>query len=562
MAVKKIKGASELVFLPLGGVGEIGMNLALYGLGPEHERKWLMVDCGVSFAGPELPGVDLILPDIRFIEAHKEDLVGILITHAHEDHYGALYDLWPALEVPVYMTPFAAALHTAKREMEPHAPRIPTSVVTQGQRFSIGPFDLELIAMSHSLPEPTAVLIRTPMGNVLHTGDWKIDHDPRVGEPINLVRLAEIGAEGVHAMVCDSTNAPRPGRSPSEGEVAHGMAEVIARAKKRVAVTIFASNVGRIRSVAEAAAANDREVIVVGRAIKRVLDVAGELGMLKGLPAFRDEEAYGYLPPDKVVALVTGSQGEARAALAKIAADEHRNVTLSRGDMVIFSSRTIPGNEKAVGAIKNKLVEQGVEIVGDGDALVHTSGHPRRDEMMELYHLVKPKVAVPVHGEALHLAAHAALAREAGVEHVVRTKNGEMVRLLPGDRPDVVDHVPFGILVKDGYLVRDPEASGVNERRKMSFAGVVVATLVMNGKGEVMAEYGLTSFGLPETDDKGEDMEDVLAKAIDGCIDSIPKGRRKDEDMVAEAVRRSIRAAANERWGKKPLCEVTVLRVD
>lgn len=553
--------AEDLVFLPLGGVGEIGMNLGLYGLGPIENRKWLMIDCGVSFAGPELPGVDLVLPDISFIEAEKEDLVGIVITHAHEDHYGALNDVWPRLGVPVYMTPFAAALHVAKREMEPGAPRIPISVVEQGQRFSVGPFDLEMVAMSHSLPEPTSVLIRTPGGNVLHTGDWKIDHEPRVGKPIDMLRLAAIGEEGVQAMVCDSTNAMRSGRSPSEGEVAQGLSEVIARAKKRVAVTIFASNVGRIRSIAEAAAANDREVIVVGRAIKRVLDVAGELGMLEGLPPFRDEEAYGYLPPDKVVAIVTGSQGEGRAALNKIAAGEHRNVTLAKGDMVIFSSRTIPGNEKAVGAIKNKLVEQGVQIVVDGEALVHTSGHPRRDEMIELYRLVKPKVAVPVHGEALHLAAHEVIAREAGAPYVARVRNGQMLRLLPGDA-ETVGTAPIGILVKDGKLVRDPDASGVVERRKLSFAGVVVCTLVMSQKGDVLGEYALNAFGLPEIDERGEDMEDVLAAAVDGCLSSIPKARRKDEDMVAEAVRRSIRAAANERWGKKPLCEVTILRVE
>lgn len=559
MKTSKNETAGELVLLPLGGVGEIGMNLALYGLGPAANRKWLMVDCGVSFAGPDLPGVDLILPDISFVEAEKDNLLGILITHAHEDHYGALYDLWPRLGVPVYMTPFAAALHAAKREMEPGAPRIPVTVVEQGHRFKIGPFDLEMVAMSHSLPEPTAVFIRTPYGSVLHTGDWKIDHDPRVGKPIDMLRLAAIGNEGVDVMVCDSTNALRAGRSPSEGEVAHGLAEVMARAKRRVAVTIFASNVGRIRSIAEAAAANDREVIVVGRAIKRVIDVAGELGMLEGLPPFRDEETYGYLPPDKVVAIVTGSQGEGRAALNKIAAGEHRNVMLSKGDMVIFSSRTIPGNEKAVGAIKNRLVEQGVVIVNDGEALVHTSGHPRRDEMMELYRLIKPRIAVPVHGEAVHLSAHEALAREAGVGVVARIRNGTMMRLLPGGI-DGVDEVPVGILVKDGRLVRDPEASGVVERRKLSFAGVVVCTLVMSKKGDVLGEFALNSFGLPETDDRGEDMDDVLAAAVDGCLESIPKARRKDEDMVAEAVRRSIRAAANDRWGKKPLCEVTILR--
>jgi ribonuclease J len=558
---KKSETAGELVMLPLGGVGEIGMNLMLYGLGPADARQWLMVDCGISFAGTELPGVDLVLPDISFIEAAKDRLCGILITHAHEDHYGALNDLWPRLGVPVYMTPFAAALHVAKRDMEPGAPRIPISVVEQGQRFSIGPFDIEIIPVSHSLPEPCSVFLRTPYGTVLHTGDWKIDHDPRVGKPIDLVRLAAIGNEGVDTMVCDSTNALRAGRSPSEGEVAHGIAEVIARAKRRVAVTIFASNVGRIRSIAEAAAQNDREVVVVGRAIKRVIDVAGELGMLEGLPPFRDEEAFAYLPADKMVAIVTGSQGEARAALNKIAAGEHRNVSFGRGDMVIFSSRTIPGNEKAVGAIKNKLVEAGVQVVVDGEAIVHTSGHPRRDEMMELYRLVRPRVAIPVHGEALHLASHEALAREAGVGSVVHLRNGDMVRIGGGDIA-TVDQVPVGVLVKDGRLVRDPEASGVVERRKMSFAGVVVCTLVMDKKGEILGEYALNAFGLPETDDKGEDMEDVLAAAVDGCLVSIPKARRKDEDLVAEAVRRSIRAAANDRWGKKPLCEVTVLRVE
>lgn len=557
----KSQTTDELVFLPLGGVGEIGMNLALYGLGPKGKRKWLMIDCGVSFAGPDLPGIDLVMPDVRFVETIKDDLVGILITHAHEDHYGALYDLWPRFQVPVYMTPFAAALHAAKREMEPGAPRIPVNTVTQGQRFSIGPFDIELIAVAHSLPEPTSVLIRTPFGNVLHTGDWKIDHDPRVGRPVDVARLAEIGREGVDILVSDSTNAVRGGRSPSEGEVAQGLAEVIARAKRRVAVTIFASNVARIRSIAQAAALADREVVVVGRAIRRVIDVAGELGFLEGLPPFRDEEAYGYLPPDKVVAIVTGSQGEGRAALAKIAAGEHRNVSLDRGDMVIFSSRTIPGNEKAVGAIKNRLVAKGVNIVTDADAMVHASGHPRRDEIAELYELVKPKVAVPVHGEPIHLAAHEALAREVGVATILHAENGGLMRLLPGD-PEMIEHVPAGIMVKDGRLVRDPEGSGVIERRRMSFSGLVVCTLVMDKSGAIVGEYALNTFGLPETDDRGEDLEDVLATAIDGCLDSIPRARRKDEDMLAEAVRRSIRAAANERWGKKPMAEVTVLRLD
>jgi ribonuclease J len=552
--------SEDFVFLPLGGVGEIGMNLALYGIGPARRRRWLMVDCGVSFAGPEMPGVDLIMPDIRFVERIRDDLEGILITHAHEDHYGALYDLWPRLEVPVWMTPFAAALHAAKREMEPGAPRIPTTIVQQGMRFSIGPFDLELIAMSHSIPEPNAVLFRSPHGNVLHTGDWKIDLDPRVGRPIDLARLGAVAAEGIAAMVCDSTNAPREGRSPSEGDVAAGLKDVVAKAPRRVAVTIFSSNIARIRSIAEAAEAAGREVVVIGRAIRRAIDVATDLGFLDGLPPFRDEEAYGYLPPDRVVAIVTGSQGEPRAALSRIAADDHRSIAFSAGDTVVFSSRTIPGNEKAVGAIQNALVARGVRIVTDRDAPIHTSGHPRRDEMAELYRLVRPKVAVPVHGEAVHLAAHADLARSVGVPKVIIPKNGEMIRLAPGDRPEVLDHVDHGVLVKDGTIVGEPEVTGVAERRRISFSGAVAITVVLDDRGDIVGDYAASLFGLPNHDVAGRPFHDVVADAVEGTIESIPRGRKRDDALVAEAVRRAVRAAVNERWGKKPICDVTILR--
>jgi ribonuclease J len=552
--------AEDLVFLPLGGVGEIGMNLALYGMGPPSRRKWLMVDCGVSFPGAELPGVDLIMPDIRFAESLGEDLVGLLITHAHEDHYGAVYTLWPRLGCPVFMTPFAAAMLVAKREMEPGAPRVPVNVVQQGARFDIGPFDLELIPVSHSLPEPNAVFIRTPLGNVLHTGDWKIDRDPRVGLPIDMDRLAEVSREGVAVMVCDSTNATRDGRSPSEGEVADGLRKVMAAARRRVAVTIFASNVGRIRSIAEAAAATDREVVVIGRAIRRVIDVAGELGYLDGLPPFRDEDTYGYLPPDKVVALVTGSQGEPRAALAKIAFEEHRSVSFAKGDTVVFSSRTIPGNEKAVGAIQNALTTKGVTIVTDRDALIHTSGHPRRDEMTELYRLMRAKVSVPVHGEAVHLAAHAELARSAGVPRVHIPKNGEMLRLLPGEEPRILDHVPHGILVKDGQITGEPEVTGVMERRRLSFAGALAITVILDKDGNLVGDYAASLFGLPTRDASGKAFHDVVADAVEGTLDSLPRAKRRDDGVVAEAIRKSVRAAVNERWGKKPICDVTVLR--
>ncbi|WP_420337780.1 ribonuclease J [Roseibium sp.] len=551
---------NDIVFLPLGGVGEIGMNLGLYGFGPEGNRKWLIVDCGVSFAGPELPGIDLVMPDIKFLEDEVNNIAGMVITHAHEDHYGAILHLWPFLKVPVYATAFTAGLLAAKTESEPGAEEVPVTVVRQGERHTIGPFDVEFVAMAHSIPEPCALAIRTPAGLVLHTGDWKIDTSPGIGQPIDLDRLAELGREGVMALVCDSTNAVRDGVSPSEADVAAELTKVIGRAKHRVAVTTFASNVARIRAIARAAAANERDVVVVGRSMHRAIEVANELEYMDDLPAFHDEEAYGYLPRDKVVLLCTGSQGENRAALARIAAGDHRNIALAQGDMVIFSSRTIPGNEKEVGAVLNNLADKDVEIVTDKDALVHVSGHPRRGELEQLYKLVQPKVVLPVHGEPLHLAAHAAFAKEQGVPEVIRGKNGDIIRLVAG-RAAIIDEAPFGILVKDGRILDDSEVTGVKERRKLSFAGAAIITLVVNRSGELLDDPTAVLLGLPDTDDDGEPMEDIVQKAVIGAVTSIPKARRKDKDLIAEAARRAARSEILDVWGKKTLCKVVVTRL-
>lgn len=551
---------NEIVFLPLGGVGEIGMNLGLYGFGPDGDRTWLIVDCGVSFAGPELPGIDVVVPDIKFLEDEVDNIAGMVITHAHEDHYGAILHLWPYLKVPVYATAFTAGLLAAKSESETLEEDVPVTVVKQGERRKIGPFDVEFVAMAHSIPEPCALAIRTPAGLVLHTGDWKIDPTPGVGLPIDMNRLAELGREGVMALVCDSTNAVRDGVSPSEADVAEELKKVMAEADKRIAVTTFASNVARIRAVAEAAAANDRDVVVVGRSMHRVIDVAGELGYLDGLKPFHDEEAYGYLPREKAVLLCTGSQGESRAALARIASGDHRNIALSKGDMVIFSSRTIPGNEKAVGEVLNNLADKDVEIVTDRDALVHVSGHPRRGELEQLYKVIKPKVVLPVHGEPLHLAAHAAFAKEQGVPEVVRGKNGDIIRLVAG-KAAVIDEAPFGILVKDGAILDDPEVTGVRERRKLSYAGAAVVALVVNRGGDLLDDPHVTLLGLPDTDDDGEPMEDIVTKAIVGAVTSIPKGRRKDKDLVGEAARKAARAQILDVWGKKTLCKVVVTQL-
>ncbi|CTQ54816.1 Putative ribonuclease Jc [Roseibium album] len=551
---------NDIVFLPLGGVGEIGMNLGLYGYGPATNRTWLIVDCGVSFAGPELPGIDVVVPDIKFLEDEVNNIAGMVITHAHEDHYGAILHLWPFLKVPVYATAFTAGLLAAKTESERGAEEVPVTVVKQGERHKIGPFDVEFVAMAHSIPEPCALAIRTPAGMILHTGDWKIDPTPGVGLPIDMDRLAELGREGVMALVCDSTNAVRDGVSPSETDVAEELKKVMAQAKHRIAVTTFASNVARIRAISLAAAANERDVVVVGRSMHRVIDVAGELDYLDGLKSFHDEEAYGYLPRDKVVLLCTGSQGESRAALARIAAGDHRNIALTKGDTVIFSSRTIPGNEKAVSEVLNNLADSDVEIITDKDALVHVSGHPRRGELQQLYKLLKPKVVLPVHGEPLHLAAHAAFAKEQGVPEVVRGKNGDIIRLVAG-KAAIIDEAPSGILVKDGEILDDPEVTGVRERRKLSFAGAAVVALVVNRAGDLLDDPQVTLLGLPDTDDEGDPMEDIVIKAVRGAVTSIPKSRRKDKDLVGEAARRAARSEILDVWGKKTLCKVMVTQV-
>ncbi|MCQ0990025.1 ribonuclease J [Jiella marina] len=553
----KNSNKSELVFCPLGGLGEIGMNFALYGFGPESDREWIVVDCGVSFAGPEIPGVDLVLPDIRFIEENRLSVKGIVITHAHEDHYGALLDLWPRLKAPVYATAFTANLLAAKREGEPEAPEIPVEIFKAGDRFKIGSFEIEAINVTHSIPEPVALAIRTEAGTVLHTGDWKIDATPVLGAPTDERRLREIGEEGVLAMIADSTNAMRDGISPSEREVSASLAKIITEAPGRVAVTTFSSNVGRIRSVAIAARDAGRQVLLMGRSMRRVIDVSDELGYLEGIPSFLSEQDFGYIPPEKAVIILTGSQGEPRAALARLARDEHPAVSLSKGDMVIFSSRSIPGNEKGIIEIKNALIDRGVRVLEDNEALVHVSGHPRRSEMRDMYEWVRPSIAVPAHGEPAHLVAHAALAKEAGVKSVVPARNGDMVRLWPGDA-EIVDQVPVGRIYKDGRLLGTVEETGIVERRRLSFVGHIAVHVELTAKFTLRDDPEIVALGIPEADDEGDDMEDILVDAAADAVESIPPKRRKDPDTVREAVRRAVRFAAADAWGKKPIVTVFV----
>jgi ribonuclease J len=552
-------GGDELVFTALGGIGEIGMNCYLYGIGPPDDRQWLMVDLGITFPeGENDPGIDVILPDLRFIEEQRASLAGLVLTHGHEDHLGAVIELWPRLRVPIYATPFTAALLKSKLSEYGRGLQLPIREVPLNARFDVGPFGVEMISVAHSIPESNALAIRTPLGLVVHTGDWKLDPAPVTGAT-NMGRLAELGAEGVTAMVCDSTNAMREGRSPSERDIAASLAEIIAQAKRRVIVTIFASNVARIKAVADAARATGRQLIVAGRAMHRMIEVAVETGYLPQGFKYQDQRRFSDFHAHEVVALCTGSQGEPRAALARIAADEHPDISLDEGDLVIFSSRTIPGNEREVGEIQNRLVDLGCNLVTDGDALVHVTGHPRRDELKELYATVQPKIAIPMHGEPRHLEAHAKLARAAGIKKVVSARNGDIVRLAPGPA-EIIDDAPVGRLFRDGRLLIPSEDGPVRERRALAFYGVIAVALAQSGRGNISPDAEIMLDGVPAADAEGRPMADIVRRAIEGTIASIPRDRQRDVEMVRDAVRRSVRAAVDDNWGKRPVVKVLITR--
>ena len=552
---------TELVYLPLGGSGEIGMNCYLYGVGEGVRRQWLMVDLGITFPGPMEPGVDVIFPDIRFIEEERQNLVAIVLTHAHEDHFGAVIDLAPRLDVPIYATPFTATLLKLKAMQFGMENELQINEVELGSRLDLKPFAVEFVTMAHSIPEPNALVIRTEAGVVLHSGDWKIDHTPIAGPAINLERIREVRNEGVDVLICDSTNAVSEGRSPSEADVAKTLSQLFKEAKHRIAVTTFASNVARIRSVIDAARDSGREIVAVGRAMRRIIEVARDTGYLDPAITFVGEDDFGYLPRDKVVLLCTGSQGEARAAMARIARDEHPNVTLNAGDTVIFSSRTIPGNERAVNLVQNRLVDMGLDLITDRDARVHVSGHPRRDELAEYYQAAKPRSLVPMHGEAMHLKAQIEWAQQCGIGEGLMVRNGEMARLLPGPLT-IIDEVPSGRLFRDGHLIISSEDKSVRDRRKLSHVGAVYVSAVLTRKGRLIAEPHIVLSGVPEETLAAEDMDEIIYESVVGVINSIPKPRRKNKDLLEEAIRRGVRSTVREVWGKKTECRVSLTFID
>lgn len=550
---------NEFVFLPLGGVGEIGMNLAAYRFGSENLCEWLLVDMGVSFAGAELPGVDLILPDIRFLESEKHNVRGLILTHAHEDHYGAVLDLWPKLKVPIYCTLFTAGLLESKKQSDFGSYKIPLNIFQAGDCFQVGSFAVEAIAVNHSIPESVSLAITTSLGTVIHTGDWKIDQTPSLGAVTDEKRFRTLGNKGVLALLCDSTNACRDGVTPSEQQVQTSLSEIFSKAEGRVVLATFASNVGRIRSIALAAESVGRKVLIVGRSLKRSIMVAEELNYMNDLAPFVTEDDYGYIPRKDLVLVVTGSQGESSAALAKLSRNEMRNIALSAGDTVIYSSRNIPGNEKAILEIQNRFIDRGLKVITNEDALVHVSGHPRRSELLQMYGWIKPQVLVPVHGEAMHLTAQADLARQAGIKIVAEIRNGHMLRLAP-EPVEVIDQAPIGRIYKDGCLIGDEDMLGIRERRKLSYAGHVAVSLHMNSKHELLNDIGLITLGLPESDEKGKSLKDILLDVVESTFYNIPRTKRKNNELIREATRRAVRASVNEIWQKKPVCTVFLHR--
>jgi len=539
----------ELLFCALGGSGEIGMNVNLYGT----QGQWLMVDLGLTFADPDYPGIDLILPDLEFIENQRDRLAGIVLTHGHEDHIGAIPYLANDLKTPLYATPFTAGLIAEKLEEEGLTGQVKLNVIPRDAKFEIGPFKLTYVALAHSIPEGNGLLIETPHGRIFHTGDWKIDETPVLGEPSSHEALEKVGDQGVLALVCDSTNVFQNEVSGSESAVHEGLRNEVERARGRVVITTFASNAARLQTIGRVANETGRQVCMAGRSLDRIVRVAKSTGYLKDFPDIVDFDAAMRLPKSEVLIVATGGQGEQRAALGRIAFGNH-DLKLTEGDTVIFSSKIIPGNEAAIGRIMNALSDLGVIIVTDRQAHVHVSGHPGRPELAQMYEWIRPQIIVPVHGEPRHMAEQARFALAQGVPQAIVQHNGDLIRLAP-DGPKKLDEVRVGRLVLDGDVILPADGATITERRRLGYSGLITVTLPVGANGDLAGDLVIRAFGVPVE----EDRDDFIADATDS-------GRRAfnsdlAEDQLREAVRLAVRRCATAWTGKKPLVDVTLLKV-
>ncbi|MBK8157409.1 MAG: ribonuclease J [Rhodospirillaceae bacterium] len=548
-------GPDELLFLPLGGSGEIGMNLNLYG----HDGKWLMLDLGISFGDDSTPGIDVVMPNPQFITERASDLVGIVLTHAHEDHIGAVPYLWSRLRCPLYATPFTASVLRRKLIEVGLEKQAPITIIPMSGSRDIGPFNVELITLTHSIPEPNAVVIRTKHGAVLHTGDWKLDPEPLLGEPTDVATLRRLGDGGVLAMVCDSTNVFVEGTSGSEADVRASLMEVVGELKNRVAVGCFASNLARVETIARVAEAHGRHCALIGRSLWRMLESAQENGYLTDLPRFVTEHDIGYFPRENILMICTGSQGEPRSALTRIARGEHPQVSLEAGDAAIFSSRVIPGNENSINRLHNDLTRRGVEIITDRDEDVHVSGHPARDELAEMYHMVRPRIALPVHGELRHIKEHVDFARQCQVPEALAPENGTLIRLAPGPA-EIIARVQAGRLALDGKALVPVDSEAIRHRHRMSYNGVIMGSLVVDRSGKLLAPPQVSLDGLLDGDEAIA-TSGKIAQAIESALGELAHTKRGDDGEVGEAARLAARRWFQKNYDKKPITKIHVIRV-
>jgi ribonuclease J len=545
-----MKPGDELLFLALGGSGEIGMNVNLYGC----QGKWVMVDLGMTFADPAYPGVELILPDLAFIEERRADLLGIVLTHGHEDHIGAIPYLAADLGVPLYATPFTAGLIAGKLEEEGLLDQVELNLIELGGDFRLGPFGFRYIPLAHSIPEGNALLIETPYGRIFHTGDWKLDDEPQLGDPSTAAELGRIGDEGILALVCDSTNVFQEQASGSEATVREGLDQVVGEAEGRVLVTTFASNAARLKTLGHVAVDTGRQVCVAGRSLDRILRVAKSVGYLTDFPPVIDFETAMKLPRREVMIVATGGQGEARAALARIAFGQHK-LSLEAEDLVVFSSKQIPGNEIAIGRIQNALAEKRIAMITDRQAPVHVSGHPGRPELAAMYGWIRPEIIVPVHGEMRHMMEQARFARAQGVPHGIVQRNGDLIRLAP-DGPVKLSEERAGRLVLDGDVILDADGSTMNERRRIGYNGVISVALALGEDDCLRGEIELALEGLPVEADRDAFLEQARAAAT-----AAARKAGGDEEDLREKVRLAVRRCASEWTGKKPTVDVLIVRV-
>ena len=544
----------EFLFVPLGGAGEIGMNMSLYG----YKNRWLMIDMGIAFADDSLPGIDVMTPDPAFIVERRNNLEALIITHAHEDHLGAVPYLWKKLKCPVYATPFAIGLLRRKLEEAGLLDVVELYEISLGGNIETGPFQINLISAAHSVPEANILVIKSEAGTVVHATDWKIDSEPIIGMKTDESSLKSVGDEGVLALICDSTNVFVEGEAGSEGALRDSLVEVIKKCSGRVAVASFASNVARISSVRYAANKTGRNFALVGRSMERIFEISKDCGYFGDDVTYVPETEIGFFPKEKIVMAVTGSQGEPRSALARIASGNHPNVSLEARDTVIFSSREIPGNEKAIGKVQNALARRGIDIITEQDGFIHVSGHPARDELQKLYQWVRPDTLIPIHGELRHLKEHAHFARTNQIANSIIAENGTVVRLAKGNA-EVVDHIETGRLAVDGKRLISVDSDVIRERNRIRYNGVAVATVIINRGGKLLGEPQLSVRGVIDfIDENGYYTEAV--KAIVTAINKLPE-KRRDDELLAETTRVAVRRTLRNFTGKRPVTDVHIVRV-